>query len=371
MPTTELEIVPPSEASHIDELPRADAVAIWDGYKEKVLKLKATAETLKITDVSQKEEMKLARATRLTFKSLRVEIENRRKELGEEALRRKQKIDAAAKELKDIIEPLETRLLEQEQFVERAEAAAKAELKMQREAELLPLGCNTALYNLSDMTEEEYTGLIAGIKAAHEAKVAAEKRAEEERVAKEKADAEERARIAAENARLKKEAEEREAEMKAAAEKARKEREEIEAKARADREAAEAKAKAERDEAARVARVAAEAARKEREAIEAKARAEREAAEAAVKKEREAREKLEAELKAKQESEERINRDAEIALKKAAQAPDKTKLIQFSKSLRSLSRPAMATDAASKLLAQIEEQIDGLADSIEKQAASL
>jgi hypothetical protein len=58
--------------------------------------------------------MKLARATRLTLKDLRVAVEKKRKELGEEALLQKQKIDGAAKQIREIIEPLEARLLEQE-----------------------------------------------------------------------------------------------------------------------------------------------------------------------------------------------------------------------------------------------------------------
>lgn len=365
------EIVKPEESPDIETMQRADLPAIWDGYRTQLEKLKATAETLTVTDVSQTSEMKLARVTRLTLKDLRVEIEKRRKELGEEYLRKTQKINAAAKELRELIEPLEERLLEQEKFAEIAEAKRKAELKASREAALLPFGVNISFYNLSEMTEEAFSDLLATTKRTHEEKIEAERKAEEERIAKEKAEAEERERIRMENERLKREAAEREAALAEERKKAEATRLAAEEKARKEREALEAKAKAEREEAARKAAEAQAKAKAERDAIEAKARAERESAEAAAKKEREAREKIESELREKAAEEER-KRNAQIAAeKKAAAAPDKEKIMAFAANVRSMSAPKCSTEDGAAVSREIADKIAKFATWIEAQANTL
>lgn len=243
-----LELVPQGE-----ELPtkRADTVAIWSDFKTQAEKLKTTAETLTVTDVSQVAEMKLARATRLALKELRVSVEHKRKELGEHYLRETKKINAAATELKEIIEPLETRLLEQEQFVEREFLRICGEKRTSRTAELTPFLTAPCVVDLGAMKDEDYASLLQSTKDAHQAKIDREKREKEEAEAKAKAEAEERERIRLENERLKKEAEERD-------EQAKKEREEAIELARVEKEKADAE----------IARVKSEA--------EAKATAERE-----------------------------------------------------------------------------------------------
>lgn len=242
-------IMPVNEGPDINTLQHADVPAIWEDFRTKLTQLKTTAETLTVTNASQTTEMALARSTRLNLKSLRVEIENKRKDLGEEALRRKQRIDSAAKELRDVIEPLEQRLLVQEQFVERQEEKRKSDLRDRRSAELQPFVVDTSLYNLADMPEPAYVELLAGSKAAHVAKVERERQEREVREAKEKEEAAERERIRIENDRLRREAAgreqalatERRAREKAErelAEKAKRERKDAEAKALAARKAA-------------------------------------------------------------------------------------------------------------------------------------
>lgn len=361
--TEELTLVTEAESAHVDDLPRADAVVIWDDYRAKVMKLKATAETLTVTDAGQKDEMKLARTTRLTLKNVRVEIETRRKELGEEALRRKQKIDAAAKELKDIIEPLETRLLEQEQFAERAEATAKAELKSNREVELASIGVNAALYSLGEMPAADYDALLAGLKAAQEAKIAADKKAEADRIAKEKADAEERERTQLENERLKKEATEREAAAKKERDEAAAEQARLAKLVEDERKEAAAKAAAEKAKVDEAARLAAEKAKKERDAIEAKAKAEKEAAD-------KAREKAEAELAAKKAAEERAKAEKLEAERAAAIAPQKEKMLTFAKEVRILSLKMLATPD-NQTVKEVSDKTEQFAAWIEKKAATL
>jgi hypothetical protein len=378
----ELELVPDSEAGKVESMERVETPAIWDGFRAQLEKLKVTAETLVITDISQTAEMKIARTTRLTLKDLRVAIEKRRKELGEDYLRKTQKINSAAKELKDLIEPLEERLLEQEKFVERLEEKRKMELKESRTQLLAPFGVDVSFYNLAEMPEESFGQLLESTKSAHEAKIAAAKKAEEDRIAKEKSDAEDRERVRLENERLKKEALEREAaaaaerkrieaEKAAAEESARKEREEIEAKAKAEREAIEKKAKAERDEAARIAAEQAAKAEAEKRAMEAAAKKEREALEAKARQEREAREKIEAELRAKAEAEKKAQEEKEAAEKKAAAAPDKEKLATFAAAIRAISAPKLESNEGAKLNTLLAEQIEKFAAWVEKQASNL
>lgn len=381
---------------------RADLPAIWQDYRTQLAKIEETARIVVVTDVSQKAEMKLARDTRLTLKNLRVAIEKRRKELGEEALRAKQGIDRDAKALADAIEPLEARLLEQEQFAERAEQKRLDDLAADRVAKLGQF-TDVSAYRpnaLAAMTEDAFALLLSGAENAHKAKLEAAAKAEQERITKEKAEAEERERVRLENERLKAEAAEREAalkaerervaaEQKAAAEAARKEREAIEARAKAEREAAEARAAEERRKAAEalaaekkererieaekakelaVERAKAEAARK---AAEEKARKEREEAEAKAAEERAAREKAEAELRAKREAEEAELKAKELAAKKAVAAPDKQKLAAFAATVRALTPPACNTEDGKKAALLIADQITKFAVWVDKQEAAL
>lgn len=357
-------------------------LAPFDAQRIEAEKLKKTAETLTVTSITDKAGMALARTTRLALKAVRVEVTHRHKELKEHILIEGRKIDAGKNEILALIEPLEERLLEQEQFAERAEAARKEELRTMRAEELQAFGVNSSFINLAEMPEAEYEALFNNSKSAHEAKIAAEKKAEEDRIAKEKAEAEERQRIAAENVRLKEEARQREeclkaerakaeAAAKAAAEKARKEREALEAKARAEREAAEAKAKDEREKAAEAARVAAEKARKEREAIEAKAKAEREASEMKAKKERDAREKAEAELKAKRDAEEKARKEAEAAARKAARAPDKTKLTTYIGTIMNIECQSLSSYEAMAILGEIHDRLNALQELVTERTMAL
>jgi len=127
------------------------------------------AKMIVVTDASQKAEMQMARAGRLFLKDRRIEIENARKNLKEQALREGKAIDGIANVLKALIVPIENYLERQEKFAE--------------------------------------------LKAAEEEKgrqIEAARLAEEAHIAKEKAEAEARERMRLENERLKAEAEARE-----------------------------------------------------------------------------------------------------------------------------------------------------------------
>lgn len=424
------ELVPAEEAPDLATMKRADVPAIWTDYRAKAEALKKTAETLIVTSVDQKAEMKLARATRLSIKDLRVEIDHKRKELGEEALRRKQKIDSDAKELRDILEPLEARLLEQEKFAERAEEARKAELKAAREKELVAFGVETQFVDLATMPEEAYDKFYESAQAGFRAKVAAEKKAKEEAEAKAKADAEERQRVQAENERLKKEAAERDAKAKAErdaaeAEKLRiqKEHEEATRKAKeiADKAAKEAEKKSKAQEMAlqeiqgiqqqvAIARLGRAGVREggtieciretlaetEKWEIDESrfgtltdtAKAAKESActgiremlaaeikrinhEEEVAKERAAREKLEAEAREREAKIAADKKAVEQAAKKAARAPDKQKVLAFASALIALPTPECTTAEGQVIAGEINDRIDAFAQWLNEKAGAL
>lgn len=72
--TQTLELAPAQ--TPVEQMKRADLPVIWDGFRAQAEKLKTTAETLTITDISQTAEMKIARTTRLALKEIRVGVEN-------------------------------------------------------------------------------------------------------------------------------------------------------------------------------------------------------------------------------------------------------------------------------------------------------
>lgn len=359
---------------------------------------------LVVTDVSQVREMKLARESRLALKEIRVLAGKNKDRLKEDSLKRSRAVDSIFNNIKGICEPLEAELLAQEQFALRAESARLEKIKAERAAALTQYGVDCAFYSLDVMPAPQFEQLLAGSKAAHEAKIEAARKAEAERIAKEQAEIEERARIAAENERLKAEAfaaekaaqAERErvaTEKREAAEKAREERKEIEAAMLKQKQEAEAKAKAAADAAAeearkikvesdRLAKIAADAAKAERDAIEAKARSEREAAEKKAEAERaelRRQAKAAADAQAKAEAEAKAIRDAEaariaaeeVARRKAASAPDREKVLAFAEFIRAIPAPVLTTEDGKAVQESITSQLALFADWLVKKGGAL
>lgn len=355
---------------------------------------------LKVTDVSQVREMKLARESRLALKEIRVIAGKNKDRLKEDSLKRSRAVDSIYNTVKAICEPLEAELLAQEQFALRAEVARLEKVKAERVSQLTQYGVDCAFYQLDVMPAEQFEQLLAGSKAAHEARLEAERKAEADRLAAIAAEEAERARIAAENERLKREAIEREKaaqaerERVAAAElKAKQEREELEAAMRKQKEEAEAAAKAAADSAAeearkikaesdRLAKIAADKAKAERDAIEAKARKEREEAQAKAEAECEElrrQAKAAADAQAKAEAEAKAVRDAEAAKaaakeaarKKAERAPDRDKVLAFAEFIRAIPAPQLTTDEGRIVQSAIAGQIIGFADWIAKKGGAL
>lgn len=162
---------------------------------------------IKITDVSQIKEMSEAREKRLALRQARITIENKRKELGEDALKMTQGINKVARFLKEQIEPVEDYLAEQEKFKELREKAQAAE-RLTARTEAIAKFTDPTLYNLADMPEESFQDLLIKLDREAAEKVEAERKAEEDRLAAQQAERERQAKIAEENKRLQKEAEE-------------------------------------------------------------------------------------------------------------------------------------------------------------------
>ena len=168
------------------------------------------AKAIVVTDISQKDDMQMARTGRLLLREKRIKIEKTRKELKEQSLREGKAIDGIANVLKALIVPIEEYLGEQEKFAENlatAEAArVLAELEAKAEADRL------AKEEAERVEQERIRVENARLK------VEAEK-AEAERIAREQALEAERAKVATEKAKAEKEAEDkrlaREAEIEA------------------------------------------------------------------------------------------------------------------------------------------------------------
>lgn len=133
------------------------------------------AKTLIVTDINQKTEMKMAREGRLFLKAKRVDIEKARKELKEQSLREGQTIDAIAKILKNLIEPIEQHLEKQEKFAEIKEKEMKEERKVTREATLTELGFDYTYTDLLNMPDIQFDELVLKIENEISAKQEADR----------------------------------------------------------------------------------------------------------------------------------------------------------------------------------------------------
>lgn len=330
--TMQTELLSPEDTTDLASMPTADSPAVWEGYRANVGKLKATAETLEVTDISQVAEMKLARQTRLALRSIRLDVEKHRKQLGEVYLRKTQKINGEAKAIRDAIESLEARLEDQEKFAERKEQERLIQLGNERHGMLMQIGDITmSPAQLAEMDEEMFNQIIQAKREAADAAQAEQERIEQERTAAEKAARLERMRMDIENKRLRKEAEAKEAEL--AQERAERD---------AERRAAESKAEADRHESARIA-AAAQA----------------------------AKDKAEAELQAKRAEEARIAAESEIARKRAESAPDREKLNTLAAQVRGLDVPALTCASGQEIQDLIHDQIAKFAAWIERTSEKL
>jgi hypothetical protein len=333
----------------------------------------ALTEARGITDDTNAEQRKKARECRLTLKRIRVNVENTRKASKEDAVRYGKAVDGMANVLKFLCEPEEQRLEAIEEAEQRRELERISSMVADRKDKIVCEGGNPAIYNLAELDESTFDGIIGELRRAKLIREEAAKKAEADRVAEEKAEAEAREHQRLENERLKKEAAARDAEAKIEREKAEAVQREMVAKLNEERKAREA---AEAAEAAaltakqaaerRLSKERAEAAAKKQAEIEAMAKREREAAakkqveiEAAAKKERDAK-----------AAEEKAAKAAEA---KAARAPDKQKLTAWLDKFRVLvgEFPVMKTKDGKEAATSIEEAVTDLIERMKGEIAAL
>ncbi|OLT47746.1 hypothetical protein BJF87_21260 [Gordonia sp. CNJ-863] len=211
-----------------------------------------TFETIQVKDEDDKATMKLARAHRLKLRQVRIGVENKRKELKADIVKRGNAIDGVARFVKEVITPAEEYLQAQEDFAKIKEAEHKVARLAHRIEALSPLTNNTSVYDLDAMSDDDFESLITRLKQERDDSLAAEEKAKAEAAARAEAERLERERIRAENEALRKQAEverleraelERQSRERINAERAK--REELERAERERREAEEAERRAE------------------------------------------------------------------------------------------------------------------------------
>lgn len=144
------------------------------------------AKSIKVTSADQKFEMKIAREGRLLLREKRISIEKARVNLGSQALREKQTIDSIARILKNLLEPIEQYLDDQEHFIEIEAQKAKEERTRNRIDIVSKYEFDATSQNVADMSDEDFQKYIDQLEAKKQAQIAEQKRLEQERIDAEK-----------------------------------------------------------------------------------------------------------------------------------------------------------------------------------------
>lgn len=145
-------------------------------FFEKAEEWKKKAESIVVTSVDQKEEIKQARKARLALKDIRVEADKVRKSLKEDSIRKGKAIQGVYNVIDYLVRPIEEHLQNQEDFAKNEERKRRAKLKDERESELqdyrefVPFGID-----VSDMEEADFQKVLNGAKMQLNAKIEAEK----------------------------------------------------------------------------------------------------------------------------------------------------------------------------------------------------
>ena len=340
-------------------------------YFEQAEIMRQEAESIVITSLEQKEDMKQARSMRLALKNIRVEVEKKRKELKEESLRKGKAIDGIANVVKYLIVPIEEHLKQQEKFIEIQEAKQKEALKIERIETLKPYfetEEEIGFYQLGEMDQASFDRLLKNSVDNYNARIESQKRIEQERIEKEEAERKEREKIRLENEQLKQLAE------------ARQQRERI-GKDRQTKLFA-IKVACDFDELCKMSEVEFKKLytqkSKEFQAEQARLIEEKRLQDEQLAKERAEKARIESELKAKQESEikeqERIVKEKaekEAAEKAKLLAPDKDKLSELASTLNSIQYPILNSNEANILLDYVKVLVGKVVKHINDKSQSL
>jgi hypothetical protein len=221
---------------------------------------KAKAEELVVTDISQKDEMKMAGEARKAVKKVRTSANALREELKADSLRYGRAVQELYNEIEARLKPIEEHLERQEKFKELYELKQREALRIEREAMIEPLRqyAFTGI-NFGDITQDDFDAILNNAKLAKQAAEDAAKKAEEDRLERERVEDEERKQreekeaaereaLRQENERLKAEAEEKERARQAELDRIEQEQRKANIEAAKERKEAEAKAAEERKE---------------------------------------------------------------------------------------------------------------------------
>lgn len=154
-----------------------DAIA---ALKERCMSLRIVS----LDDATGRDEVKAALKE---VKRYRIDIEKKRKELKEDSLAWGRKVDAEAKRLTMLIEPIERHLEMQEAPIKAEEERIKMEAEVarrkkidERVAALAAIGSSMPLHELEGYPEAAWKILVADLTRQHEEKVAREAAQREE-----------------------------------------------------------------------------------------------------------------------------------------------------------------------------------------------
>lgn len=187
-----------------------ELVEAFGGPFNEVGEILSTYQEIKVTDVSQVEDMKKARDLRLQLKNARTTVERKRKELKEESLKTGRAIDAVARFVKETIQPAEEYLETQEKFRQIQEEKQRAERLAARTSAIAKFA-DPDMYNLETMEEEAFQQLLIKLEKEEADRVEAERAELARQEAEAKSERERQLKIQQENERLQREAKEREA----------------------------------------------------------------------------------------------------------------------------------------------------------------
>lgn len=164
----------------LTEAKAAEVVSNFDQYEQLIAKWQEKADSIVVQNEDDTESMDKARDLRLQIRKVRIEVEKRRKDLGEEAHKYKKAVDTIGRTIREPLEKLEASLMEKEKFAELQQAKKQAELRSQRMEELKEYQVNFDGVDLGTMDEDSYEIFKFGVVKRHEDKIKAQKEAEEQ-----------------------------------------------------------------------------------------------------------------------------------------------------------------------------------------------
>ena len=169
----------------LEGLPEEIRLAIkksFDVFYAQALEWNTKAKELKVTDSSQVREMSMARTARLALRDIRLQANNKRKEMKEDSNRYGKAVQECYNFIEELVSPTESYLEDQEKFAERELALQKRELANKRLEELTPFGfIQSTGVNLEEMDELMYGRLLSGLKSEHETKLLREQKEQQEK----------------------------------------------------------------------------------------------------------------------------------------------------------------------------------------------